>query len=89
MHSTEVAAPAPEAPRTHLLHRLALLQAVVLLLAVAVALPFAFQSISRELFAEETRTLYQFPDAQPIRTDDAQERAAAETFINIAAIELD
>lgn len=83
------AAPEPESPRRHLLHRLALLQAIVLLGAVVIALPFAFQSISRELFAAETRTLYQFPNSQPITAEAVQARAAAETFINIAAIELD
>jgi hypothetical protein len=75
--------------RTRLLHRLALVQAVILLAAVVFALPLAFQSMGIQLTDGQARTLYDFPSGQPSSAEDAPALADTESFINMAAIDLD
>jgi hypothetical protein len=88
--STDAASEAPQhSPRQRTLHRLALLQAVILLLFVVVALPVAFQSMGTLLFDRQARTLYEFPNGRPAAETDAQAVANSESFFNIAAIDLD
>jgi hypothetical protein len=82
-------APVKHSPRTRLKHRLALLQAVLLLAAVVLALPVALQSMGVLLFGRQARTLYEFPGGQPATAAAAQALAATESFIDIAAIDLD
>ena len=78
-----------EQPRPHLWPRLALVQALLLLVAVVVALPVAFRSMGILLTDSQARTLYEFPSGQPATADLTEATAAAESFFNIAAIELD
>ena len=83
------AEPAKHSPRTRFKHRLALLQAVLLLAAVAVALPVALHSMGVLLLGRQARVLYDFPSGQPATAATAQALAATESFIDIAAIDLD
>ncbi len=75
-------------PRAHLWPRLALVQAVLLLVVVVVALPVAFRSMGILLTDGQARTLFAFPGGQPATSNEAQAEAAAESYFNIAAIDL-
>lgn len=75
--------------RSRVLHRVALVQAVVLLAAVLLALPFAFRSMGIQLTERQARTLYEFPDGQPATAVMEDAVASAESFLNLAIIELD
>jgi hypothetical protein len=81
--------PAKHTPRARLKHRLALLQAVLLLAAVAVALPIALQSMGALLLGRQARILYDFPSGQPATAAATQALANSESFIDMAAIDLD
>jgi hypothetical protein len=85
---SESIAPA-ERPRRHLWPRLALAQAILLLVAVVVALPVAFRSMGILLTDSQARTLYDFPSGQPTTETLPEATAQSESFFNIAAIELD
>jgi hypothetical protein len=75
--------------RARLMHRLALIQAVILLVVVVFALPIAFQSMGIQLTDGQARTLYAFPGGQPVTSESAGAQADSESFLNIAAIDLD
>ena len=81
----------PAAPRRqrHLWPRLALVQAVLLLAAVVIALPAAFRSMGILLTDGQARTLYDFPSGQPTTTNETAADLAAESYFNIAAIDID
>jgi hypothetical protein len=88
--SAEPVAPqASPRPRTHLWPRLGLLQAVLLLAAVVIALPFAFRSMGTLLTDGQARNLYTFPGGQALTEPAGESEANAENFFNIAAIDLD
>lgn len=88
--SSEAANDEPQrSRRQRTLHRLALVQAVLLLVIVVAALPVAFQSMGALLFDRQARTLYAFPSGQPATEQDAEAVASSESFFNIAAIDLD
>src|SRR5918995_6419489 len=74
---------------THLWPRLALVQAVLLLAAVAVALPVAFRSMGILLTDGQARTLYEFPSSQAVTAAATQALEETESYFNIAAIDLD
>jgi hypothetical protein len=75
--------------RTHLWPRLALLQAVLLLVAVVVALPVVFRSMGILLTDGQARTLYEFPSGQAATAAATEALAETESYFNIAAIDLD
>jgi hypothetical protein len=82
-------APQPAAPpRASFWPRLGLAQAVVLFIAVVIALPVAFRSMSSLLFDGQLRTLYAFPSGQALTGPPDETHANAENFFNIAAIDL-
>ena len=87
----EQMAPGPSAARSrgYLWPRLALVQAVLLLAAVVIALPVAFRSMGILLTDGQARTLYEFPDGQPVTADATMALAESESYFNIAAIDLD
>jgi hypothetical protein len=64
-------------------------QAVLLLAAVVIALPVAFRSMGILLTDGQARTLYEFPDGQPVTADATMALAESESYFNIAAIDLD
>jgi hypothetical protein len=74
---------------THLWPRLALVQAVLLLAAVAIALPVAFRSMGILLTDGQARTLYEFPSGQAATAAATQALEDSESYFNIAAIDLD
>jgi hypothetical protein len=84
----QVAASGPGS-RSHLWPRLALVQAVLLLAAVAIALPVAFRSMGILLTDDQARTLYEFPGGQVATAAATQALAKSESYFNIAAINLD
>jgi hypothetical protein len=73
----------------HLWPRLALVQAVLLLAAVAIALPVAFRSMGILLTDGQARTLYEFPNGQAVTAATTQALEESESYFNIAAIDLD
>lgn len=75
--------------RTRIIHRMALVQAVLLLAVVVAALPFAFRSMGIQLTERQARTLYDFPSGSPVTADSELDAAESESFFNIAAIALD
>lgn len=75
--------------RTRFLHRIALVQAVILLAAVVIAMPMAFRSMGLQLTERQAGTLYDFPGGQPATVQAAEAVADAESFLNIAVIDLD
>ena len=75
--------------RTRIVHRLALAQAVLLVVAVVVALPFAIQSMNTTLWDRQARTLYSFPDGQPIPASAEDLSDAEVSFLNIAVVDID
>jgi hypothetical protein len=81
--------PSRPRPQTHLWPRLGLLQAVLLLAAVVIALPFAFRSMGILLTGGQARTLYDFPSGQPLTGPASEEETDAVNYFNIAAIDLD
>ena len=83
------AAPPQPRPRSHLWPRLALVQAVLLLIAVIVALPVAFNSMGILLTESQARTLYAFPSGQPLTAPAEEAETEAESYFNIAAIDID
>jgi hypothetical protein len=83
------AAPPQPRPRSHLWPRLALVQAVLLLIAVIVALPVAFNSMGILLTEGQARTLYAFPSGQALTAPAEEDEATAESYFNIAAIDID
>ena len=87
----EQVAPGPSAARSrgYLWPRLALVQAVLLLAAVVIALPVAFRSMGILLTDGQARTLYEFPNGQPVTADATMALAESESYFNIAAIDLD
>ena len=87
----EQMAPGPSAARSrgYLWPRLALVQAVLLLAAVVIALPVAFRSMGILLTDGQARTLYEFPNGQPVTADATMALAESESYFNIAAIDLD
>jgi hypothetical protein len=62
---------------------------VLLVLAVLVALPIAFGSMEVQLTDRQERTLYQFPNAQPTTSGGAEAAKGAESFFNVAAVDID
>ncbi|MGH2613666.1 MAG: hypothetical protein ACRDJC_00365 [Thermomicrobiales bacterium] len=76
-------------PPAHLWPRLALAQAVLLLVAVVVALPVAFSSMGILLTDGQARTLYAFPSGQPLTAPSEAAETEAESYFNVAAINLD
>lgn len=95
MSSDEATAEPPPAAeskrqsRSRLWHRLALIQAVAMVLIVIFALPIALQSMDVQLTDRQARTLYDFPSGQPASETITAELADSESFFNIAAIDLD
>lgn len=89
MNGEEVEGASKDQSRARLLRRVALVQAVVLLAAVVFALPIAFRSMGVQLTERQARTLYDFPGGQAETGADAAAVADIETFLNIAAINLD
>ena len=81
--------PTKTGSRPYLWPRLALVQAVLLLAAVVIALPVAFRSMGILLTDGQARTLYEFPDGQPVTADATMALAESESYFNIAAIDLD
>lgn len=79
----------PTPSRTRLLHRLALLQAILLLTAVVVAMPIVFRSMGLQLTEGQARTFYEFPSGQAVTAASTAAVADTESFFNIAAIDLD
>jgi hypothetical protein len=75
--------------RPYLWPRLALLQAVLLLAAVAIALPVAFRSMGILLTDGQARTLYEFPSGQAATAAATEALAESESYFNIAAIDVD
>jgi hypothetical protein len=75
--------------RSHLWPRLALVQAVLLLAAVAIALPVAFRSMGILLTDGQARTLYEFPSGQAATAAATQALEETESYFNVAAIDLD
>lgn len=76
-------------PRSRIVYRMALLQAVLLLVIVVAALPFAFRSMGIQLTERQARTLFDFPSGTPASAEAAMATADSESFFNIAAIDLD
>jgi hypothetical protein len=88
--ASEPAAPSPKAGgRMRTVHRLALLQAVLLVVAVLIALPLAFSSMSLQLTDGQERYLYEFPSGERVTADDEQAVAGRRSYFNIAAVSLD
>jgi hypothetical protein len=85
--------PAPPPAKTRkgnrFIHRLALVQAVLLVIAVLVALPFAIRSMNTTLWDRQARTLYAFPDGQPVPASDEDLSDAEVSFLNIAVVDID
>jgi hypothetical protein len=83
----------PETParsnRARTLHRIALAQAVLLLVVVIIALPVAFRSMGTQLTERQSGTLYDFPSGEAITGVATQDVIDSESFFNIAAIDLD
>jgi hypothetical protein len=84
-----VSAPPTTRSRTRLLHRLALAHVLLVILAVIIALPLAVGSMATTLTDRQARTLYDFPAGTPTAEDAASALANGETFLNIAAIDID
>lgn len=89
MSSDETAEAPKHQSRTRLKHRLALVQAVLLLVVVALTLPIAFQSMGVQLTDRQARTLYDFPSGQPSTAEATQDLAQTESFLNIGVIDID
>jgi hypothetical protein len=70
-------------------HRLALLQAVLLVAVVLISLPFAFSSMTLQLTDGQERNLYEFPSGAQATAADEQAIAGRHSFFNIAAVSLD
>jgi hypothetical protein len=93
----EEQAAAPAAPaaspasrgRALRMYRVALVQAVLLITAVIVALPFTLGSMSSQIFDRQAATLYAFPSGQPISEGSLDIAEDAHSFLKIAAIDLD
>lgn len=83
------ATPAPSRSRERVLHRIALLQAVILLVAVVFALPVAFRSMGIQLTERQSDTLYDFPSGQPLTHEGQGDHLGVENFLNIAAVDID
>lgn len=83
------AAPARKRNQARLLHRLALAQAVLLVLAVLIALPIAIRSMDNTLWEREGRTLYAFPGGAPVPASEEDPVAGDTSFLNIAAVDSD
>jgi hypothetical protein len=75
--------------RSHLWPRLALVQAVLLLAAVVIALPVAFRSMGILLTDGQARTLYDYPSGQAVTAASTAALEESESYLNIAAIDLD
>jgi hypothetical protein len=75
--------------RPYLWPRLALVQAVLLLAAVVIALPVAFRSMGILLTDGQARTLYEFPNAQPVTAAATEALEETESYFNVAAIDID
>src|SRR5688500_20157245 len=75
--------------RPYLWPRLALVQAVLLLAAVMIALPVAFQSMGILLTDGQARTLYEFPSGQAVTAAATEALAETESYFNVAAIDID
>src|SRR5262245_44345231 len=90
---TDTAAEAAEVPhrprRQRVIHRFALLQTLLIVAAVLIALPVAFNSMRAELLGRQERILYQFPSGQPLRDNDETAAPANLSYLNIAAEDLD
>jgi hypothetical protein len=71
------------------LHRFALVQTSIIVVAVIAALPIAFSSMGVQLTDQQARTLYNFPSGEPATEAMAQVDQGKESFINIAAIDID
>ncbi|MFN8593493.1 MAG: hypothetical protein U0031_18700 [Thermomicrobiales bacterium] len=82
-------APQPEPKRKLIFHRLALAQAVLLVIMVIFALPLALRSMNTTLFNREARTLYNFPAETivPAITEDLD--TGTISFLNFAAVDID
>src|SRR4051812_16899962 len=84
------AADAPHRPKhRHVVHRLALLQMLLVVIVVLIALPVAFNSMRSELLGRQERILYQFPGGQPMLDNDETAAPANLSYLNIAAEDLD
>lgn len=83
------AAPTKRQKRALLLHRLALAQAMLLVVAVLIALPFAIRSMDNTLWGRQERTLYAFPGGEPVPASDEDLAAGDHSFLNIAAVDAD
>ena len=81
--------PTKTGSRPYLWPRLALVQAVLLLAAVVIALPVAFQSMGILLTDGQARTLYDFPNGQAATAAATEALTESESYFNIAAIDLD
>ncbi len=79
----------PTPPRRRVLHRLALFQAVILLVAVIFALPVAFRSMGIQLTERQARTLYLFPNGEVITGPNVDGLETVENFLNISVIDID
>jgi hypothetical protein len=84
------AAESPHRPRhRRVIHRFALLQTLLVVTAVLIALPIAFNSMRSELLGKEERFLYQFPGGQRMLDNDEDTAPANLSYLNIAAEDLD
>jgi hypothetical protein len=75
--------------RPYLWPRLALIQAVILFAVVVIALPVAFRSMGILLTEGQARTLYDFPSGEPASAIATEAVVESESYLNVAAIELD
>lgn len=75
--------------RVRILHRMAWAQAMLLLVVVVIALPIAFRSMGVQLNDSQVRTLYLFPEGTPLSDQTVEDESKAESFYNIAAIDID
>ena len=82
------ASPSPQAPARRK-YRFALIHAVLLIIVVIAALPFALGSMANQLTDRQARTLYDFPSGQAITAASLAVSENTHTFVNIAAIDLD
>jgi hypothetical protein len=82
-------APPSSVVRRRYLHRFALVQTLIIVVAVIAALPIAFSSMGVQLTDQQARTLYDFPSGKPATKATEQAVQDKESFINIAAIDID
>lgn len=75
--------------RVRVLHRMAWVQAMLLLVLVVLALPIAFRSMGVQLNDSQVRTLYLFPEGTPLTAQTVMDESKSESFYNVAAINID